>query len=132
MKPKTISEYNKSQPKKIQEICNFLETTINTTLKKSVSKIWHGGPVWFLDENPIVGYWVRKKGDVQLLFWSGQSFDEPDLKPEGTFKAAEINFTDLKQIKITHLKRWLKKSKSIQWDYKNITKRKGNLEMLKK
>lgn len=132
MKPKTISEYNKSQPKKIQEICNFLETTINITLKKSVSKIWHGGPVWFLDENPIVGYWVRKKGDVQLLFWSGQSFDEPDLKPEGTFKAAEINFTDLKQIKITHLKRWLKKSKSIQWDYKNITKRKGNLEMLKK
>lgn len=130
MKPRTISEYNKSQSKNIKEICDFLEYAINENLKKSTSKIWHGGPVWFLDENPVVGYWVRKAGDVQLLFWSGQSFDESDLKPEGTFKAAQINFTDLKQIKITHLKRWLKKAKGIQWDYKNITKRKGKLEML--
>jgi len=132
MKPRTISEYNKSQSKNIKEICDFLEYAINENLKKSTSKIWHGGPVWFLDENPVVGYWVRKAGDVQLLFWSGQSFDESDLKPEGKFKAAEINYTELKQVKVTHLKRWLKKTKDIQWDYKNITKRKGRLELLQK
>lgn len=130
MNPKTISEYNKSQPKTIKEICDLLETTINAHLKKSTSKVWHGGPVWFIDENPVVGYWVRKKGEVQLLFWSGQSFDEPDLKPEGKFKAAEMQYTEVNQIKITHLKRWLKKAKDIQWDYKNITKRKGALKRI--
>lgn len=132
MSIKTIAEYNKSQPKNIKEICDVLETVINTNLKKSTSKVWYGGPVWFLDENPVVGYWVRKKGDVQLLFWSGQSFDEPDLKPEGKFKAAQMHYTDINQIKITHMKRWLKKAKEIQWDYKNITKRKGSLEMIQK
>lgn len=132
MKPKTIVEYNKSQSKNIKEICDVLETTINASLKKSTSKVWHGGPVWFIDENPIVGYWVRKSGEVQLLFWSGQSFGESDLKPEGSFKAAEIKYTDVKQVKVTHLKRWLKKAKEIQWDYKNITKRKGRLEMIQK
>jgi hypothetical protein len=29
------------------------------------------------------------------------------------------------------LKRWLEKSEQIQWDYKNIVKRKGKLERLK-
>ncbi|MBL8759582.1 MAG: DUF1801 domain-containing protein, partial [Phycisphaerae bacterium] len=28
------------------------------------------------------------------------------------------------------LKRWLKKSVAIQWDYKNIVKRKGRLDRL--
>ena len=67
---------------------------------------------------------------MRLLFWSGQSFEEEGLVPEGKFKAAEARYTDVKQIKKTELKRWLKKSKTIQWDYKNIVKRKGKLEML--
>jgi hypothetical protein len=29
------------------------------------------------------------------------------------------------------LKRWLAKSRDIQWDYKNIVKRKGKLERLR-
>ncbi len=64
------------------------------------------------------------------MFWSGQSFDEEDLLPEGTFKAAKIRYTAVQQIKISNLKRWLKKAKDIQWDYKNIVKRKGKLERL--
>lgn len=123
----TIAEYNKAQSSHIKKICDFLELNISTYVKKSESKIWHGTPVWFLDGNPIVSYSVRKGDKVSLMFFSGQSFEEPDLKPEGKFKAAEILYTDLKEIKITHLKRWLKKSQSIQWDYKNIIKRKGVL-----
>lgn len=123
----TIVEYNKLQTKTVKEICDFLEKQINTNLKKSESKLWHGSPVWFIDGNPIVSYSVRKDGKVSLMFFSGQSFDEKDLKPEGKFKAAEIFYTDIKEIKVTHLKRWLKKSKEIQWDYKNIVKMKGKL-----
>jgi hypothetical protein len=127
---KTISEYNKTQTKDIQEICDFLESNINSFLKKSESKIWHGSPVWFINGNPIVVYSVRKNGSVSLMFFSGQSFEEKDLLPEGKFKAAEIFYTNVKEIKITHLKRWLKKAASIQWDYKNIVKNKGKLSLL--
>jgi hypothetical protein len=129
-KPTTISAYNNSQAKTAKEICRFLELQINKHLSGSTSKIWHGGPVWFVDENPVVGYWVRKNGEVRLLFWSGQSFDEELLTPEGSFKAAETCYTEVKQINITHLKRWLKKAKDIQWDYKNIVKMRGLLKKI--
>lgn len=124
----TINGYNKIQAKISKEICVFLESAITSTLKKSEAKIWHGTPVWFIEGNPIVSYSVRKNGAVSLMFFSGQSFDEKDLKAEGKFKAAEIFYTDAKEIKITHLKRWLKKAAVIQWDYKNIVKMKGVLK----
>ena len=128
---KTIPEYNKEQTENIKEVCDFLELNINNFLKKSESKVWHGTPVWFIEGNPVVSYSVRKSGVVSLMFFSGQSFEEEDLQPEGTFKAAEIMYTDVKQIKITHLKKWLKKSQVIQWDYKNIVKNKGKLSLIK-
>ncbi len=127
---KTIPEYNKAQTTAIKKICDFLASQIDASLKKSESKIWHGSPVWFLDCNPIVSYSVRKSGAVALMFFSGQGFDEADLKKEGKFKAAEILYTDVSEVKVTNLKRWLKKSKDIQWDYKNIVKRKGVLKKI--
>lgn len=129
-KPSTISDYNHSQTTEIKEICDFLELNINKSLKNSESKIWHRTPVWFLDGNPIVSYSVRKSGKVSLMFFSGQDFEEKDLKPEGKFKAAEIFYTNVKEIKSTNLKKWLKKSEKIQWDYKNIVKRKGVLKRI--
>jgi hypothetical protein len=41
------------------------------------------------------------------------------------FKAAEARYTSVENVNTKDLKRWLKKSKDIQWDYKNIVKRKG-------
>jgi hypothetical protein len=76
-----------------------------------------------------VGY-SKLKHCVRLLFWSGQSFEEPDLVPEGKFKAAEVRYTDVEQVDPKALKRWLRKAKEIQWDYKNLVKRKGRLERL--
>src|SRR5690606_18384574 len=125
----SIQKYNAAQSASARAICRALAEAIDAGLKGSESKVWHGGPVWFIDENPIVGYWVRKTY-VQLLFWSGQSFEEPGLKAECKFKAAEARFTDTAQIKPSDLKRWLRKSRTIQWDYKNIVKRRGVLEKL--
>lgn len=124
-----ISSYNNAQDDVYREICKILNRELDKNLPNSQSKIWHAAPVWFINENPIVGYWVRK-GYVQLLFWSGQSFDEPDLSPEGSFKAAEKRYTDVSEIKSDDLKRWLEKAEKIQWDYKNIVKRRGVLELL--
>ena len=105
-------------------------TELSRNLPGAENKIWHAHPVWFLDGNPIVGY-SKLKNCIRLLFWSGQSFDEDALQKEGSFKAAEIRYTSAKQISTVDLKRWLEKSRQIQWDYKNIVKRKGALERLK-
>jgi hypothetical protein len=125
-----IIQYNNTQSDNNKEICELLYKQLTKTLGKAESKIWHGAPVWFIHGNPIVGYDVLKDG-VRLLFWSGQSFDEPKLKPEGSFKAAEARYTNTDQINIADLKKWLQKAEEIQWDYKNIVKRKGVLERLK-
>lgn len=127
---KDIIAYNHSQLTTGKEICDVLMHEIDANLQSAECKIWHGHPVWFIDGNPIVGY-AKRKNDVQLLFWSGQSFDEPGLEIEGTFKAAQVRYTSIDQINTTDLKRWLQKARDIQWDYKNIVKRKGVLERLK-
>ncbi|MFO0976713.1 MAG: DUF1801 domain-containing protein [Planctomycetaceae bacterium] len=127
---KGIQSYNDALAEGDREICAKLAEVIDKALPEAESKIWHAHPVWFLDGNPIVGY-SKLKGAVRLLFWSGQSFDEEGLQNEGKFKAAEARYETVKDIRVTELKRWLRKSREIQWDYKNIVKRKGVLERLK-
>ena len=111
-------------------ICEALRKEIETILPDATSKVWHGHPVWFLDGNPIVWY-SKLKDSVQLLFWSGQSFDEVWLTNNGSFKAAEKRYISLEQIDTVELAEWFTKSRNIQWDYANIMKRKGELERLK-
>ncbi|MBK7405515.1 MAG: DUF1801 domain-containing protein [Phycisphaerales bacterium] len=125
-----IQTYNDAQSPTDKQICDTLAKSISRHLPNAECKIWHRHPVWFLDGNPIVGY-SKLKDSVRLLFWSGQSFDEPGLQPEGSFKAAEARFTSKGEINAKDLKRWLQRSIEIQWDYKNIVKRKGKLVRLK-
>lgn len=124
-----IQTYNASQTGENQKMCALLAQEIEQGLPGAESKVWHGHPVWFLKENPIAGYSVLKNC-VQLLFWSGQSFEESGLSAEGTFKAAQARYTELRQINTEDLARWLEKSRTIQWDYKNIVKRRGVLERI--
>lgn len=119
-----IQAYNNSQSNVDSEICAILAQELCLGLPGSENKIWHGSPVWFLDGNPIAGY-SKLKNCVQLLFWSGQSFDEDTLQKVGSFKAAEVRYTTADQINKDDLKRWLKKAKEIQWDYKNIRKKRS-------
>ncbi len=127
---KDIQAYNVALSAGDKKICTLLMAEINQHLAKAESKIWHRHPVWFLEGNPTVGYHKLKDG-VRLLFWSGQSFDEDGLEPEGTFKAAEARYGSVDEVDTKDLKRWLKKAEKIQWDYKNIVKRKGKLVRLK-
>lgn len=126
-----IQTYNQKQMAVYVEICDLLATTIDSELTESESKIWHAHPVWFLDDNPIVGYSIQNAG-CRLMFWSGADFEEEKLNVIGSkFKDASAFYTAANQIHTNDLKRWLKKSREIQWDYKNIVKRKGRLERLK-
>lgn len=125
-----VLAYNNSLSEKDKQICTIICSEIDKNLHNAENKIWHGHPVWFLEGNPVAGY-SKLKDSIRLLFWSGQSFEESSLLPEGKFKAAEIRYTSVDEINIKDLKRWLKKASQIQWDYKNIVKRKGVLERLK-
>ena len=126
-----INTYHSRLSDEDQAICEKLCKLINLELTEAESKIWHAHPVWFLDGNPIVGYSKQKAG-LKLMFWSGADFEEDELNIKGTkFKDASIIYHSVDQINSENLNRWLKKSREIQWDYKNIVKRKGVLEKLK-
>lgn len=125
----TIPSFNAGQTGENKKLCKVLHAEIKKALPKATSKIWHGSPVWFIDENPVVGYSIQKKG-VVVLFWSGQSFSHPGLEVEGSFKAAQAVYTTTDDVKVTHLRKWLRECKTIQWDYKNIVKNRGLLNKI--
>ena len=125
---KDIQAYHDKQTVEDKLICERLHDIIEANLPQAESKVWHAHPVWFLDGNPIVGY-SKLKGNVRLMFWSGQSFDEPGLVSVGSFKASEVRYTSADQINRDELKRYIEKGVSTQWDYKNIIKNRGLLRL---
>lgn len=126
-----IKAFNESQSDGEREVCELLAREIDRGLPEAESKIWHRHPVWFLEGNPTVGYNKLKAG-IRLMFWSGMDFGEEKLQPgTGKFKDASITYTSVDQVDVEELKKWLEKAKEIQWDYKNLIKRKGKLVKLK-
>ncbi|KAA5537755.1 DUF1801 domain-containing protein [Paenimyroides baculatum] len=122
-----IINYNEALSFEDQSICELISTEISKNLTNAESKIWHAHPVWFLNGNPIVGYSKQKAG-IRLMFWSGIDFEEEKLNVHGKkFKDASVFYNSVEEINTEDLHRWLKKSVEIQWDYKNIVKRKGVL-----
>ncbi len=127
---KDIQSYNEKQQAEEKEICTILSQQITSNLPDAENKIWHAHPVWFLEGNPIAGYSKQKAG-IRLMFWSGIDFDEEKLNIHGKkFKDASVFYNSADEINLEDLHRWLKKSIEIQWDYKNIVKRKGVLVKL--
>jgi hypothetical protein len=124
-----IRTYNDRLDGEWRAIGESLAKQLSSYLPDAECRVWHAHPVWFIEGNPVAGY-SKLKGCIRLLFWSGQSFDEDGLSPEGSFKAAECRFTDPRQVNPTDLARWCGKARTIQWDYKNIVKRKGRLVRL--
>jgi len=125
-----ILNYNEKQEPEFKQVCDLLAREIDRNLSKAESKVWHAHPVWFLDGNPIVGYSKQKPG-IRLMFWSGADFEEAGLNVIGKkFKDASVFYNAASEIKKSDLKRWLKKAQEIQWDYKNLVRRKGRLERL--
>ena len=126
-----IRKYNEAQEAGDREICDLLAAEIDRNLPGAESRIWHAHPVWFLEGNPTVGY-SRQKPGIRLMFWSGADFGEPGLDVlGGKFKDASVFFNRAAEVNKTDLRRWLTKATEIQWDYRNLVKRKGRLERLR-
>lgn len=125
-----IATYNNGLPEDDKVICDLLRQEIDKGLPEATSKIWHGHPVWFLNDNPTAGY-SKLKGRVRLMFWSGADFEEDSLElGSGKFKDAHIDYTSPDQINVVDIARYIEKSKIIQWNYRDIIKHKGQLERL--
>ena len=60
---------------------------------------------------------------VNLLFWNGQTFDEPALKPVGKYRAAQATFRDATEIDPEVIRGWMKKAKSDVFDSKAFFKK---------
>ncbi len=125
-----ITTYNAAQTATDKPICDLLAQEICKHLPEAENKIWHAHPVWFLDGNPVVGY-SKLKGGVRLLFWSGQTFDEAGLKAEGSFKAAEARYTDVQQVNVLDLARWLTKARDIQMGLQKHREAQGQVRTIK-
>jgi len=116
----TVAAYDAAQPAAEASLCRRLRAEIERALPAATSKVWHGAPVWFIGETPVVGYNVAAKGGVVLLFWNGRAFDDPGLKPIGKFKAAQARFGGASEIKAALLRRWLKQAGTEIWDVSSI------------
>jgi hypothetical protein len=122
----TILVYNNSQTDQMEKICTILKHEIETYIPQASAKLYHSNPVWFIDDNPIVGYDVA--GDrVNLLFWSGQSFQAEGLKATGKFEAAGTFFNSEGSVNKQQLRQWLEESVAVQWNYRDLRKNNGEL-----
>ncbi len=122
--------FNRAQAPGDQEICALLAREIDKALPEAENRVWHAHPVWFLDGNPIVGY-SRQKPGVRLMFWSGADFEEEGLPVHGKrFRDASVFFTQVSEISLPDLRRWLGKAREVQWNYRDLVKRKGRLERM--
>jgi len=110
-----IAVYNQALKPGHKAVCDSLKKTLEAALPKSTSKVWHGHPVWFIGENPVVGYSTKSTG-IALLFWNGQSFGEPALAAVGKFHAAELKYAGVDDIDAKLLARCLRKAKTDIWD----------------
>jgi uncharacterized protein YdhG (YjbR/CyaY superfamily) len=125
-----ILKYNEQQEPAHREVCERLAREIDQRLSDADSRVWHAHPVWFLDGNPTVGY-SRQKPGIRLMFWSGADFEEEGLNVRGKkFKDASVFYNDTSEMETEDLRRWLAKAQEIQWDYRNLVRRKGRLERL--
>jgi hypothetical protein len=116
----SIAAYDAAQSPAEASVCRTLRAEIGRALPDATAKVWHGSPVWFVGETPVVGYDVRAKGGVVLLFWNGQAFADPALEPVGKFQAAQTWFGDVADIKRAPLRRWLKQAGTEIWDVGSV------------
>jgi uncharacterized protein YdeI (YjbR/CyaY-like superfamily) len=97
-----------------QPILNKLREIILSTDKRLVED-WKWGPCFHYKGN-VCGIWGHKK-HVNLIFWKGVAMDDPDhLFIDGDSPKALrfVQFTDVKQIKVGMIKKYVKAAIKLQ------------------
>ncbi len=119
----TVASYEAgTHPAAREDMPDAAQTNQLQLLPGALSKIWHAMPVWFINDNPVVGYKAASH-HVVLLFWNGQSFAEKGLTAAGKFKAAQIKYTASSEIDLKALARWLRQAGKDIWDFRGLRRR---------
>jgi hypothetical protein len=115
-----IRDYARKQTPELAAVFDALRAEIDAALPQAASKIWHGAPVWFIDDYPVVGYSL-KAGKASLLFWNGKALGEASLEPVGKHFAAEMVFAQVGQLDRASVRRCLVKAgKNVFKDYASL------------
>jgi hypothetical protein len=115
----------KQQKPALAAVFAALQADMDAALPQAASSIWHGAPVWFIEDYPVVDYSL-KAGKASLLFWNGPSLGEPTLKPVGKHFAAEWVFAHLSDLDRSALRRTLVKAgKKVFKDHASLRKAGG-------
>ncbi|MDH6532116.1 hypothetical protein M2119_000353 [Aurantimicrobium minutum] len=114
-----VEKYNAAASAENSAVIGFLFKEFQQALPTATFKVWHGAPVWFLEDIPVVGYQDHTHG-TKVLFWSGKDFSEPGLLGLGKHRAAGITYTDVASINVEDLRRYLRLSTEIIWDYRSL------------
>lgn len=117
-----IAAYADAEALPFRAMCSTLRALIDAALPGATSKVWHGSPVWFVDDNPVVGYSTSAK-TVNLLFWNGQALGEPELQPVGKYGAAQAKFAAPDEIDSDVIRRWLRKAGANVFDSRAFFKK---------
>lgn len=112
-----VVAYINAQKPGLAAVCRVLSKEIDAALPQAGAKIYHSMPVWFIAGNAVVGFSVTAKNQVNLLFWNGKAFKEPELRAVGKFKAAQVQYAGVEEIDKKKLKKWLKKAGKEIWDF---------------
>lgn len=113
--PDPIAAFAEGLEPRLVAVCEKLRATIDSALPHARPKLWHAIPAWFVGENAVVGYDIRKNGIV-LMFWNGQNFKTPGLEASGSFHVGQILFTDPAQIDAAPMASWLEEAGTNVWD----------------
>lgn len=111
----SIHEYEAGLAPALAETARSLRAEIERALPDAHSKVWHGHPVWFDGENPVVGYDAHKT-TVRILFWNGRALNEPGLHPVGKDRAAAKEIRKAADLDRTELRRCLEKARTNVFD----------------
>lgn len=106
----SIEGYEDKLAPELRAVVRVLRAEIERSLPAATSKVWHGHPIWFDGDNPIVGYDARK-ATVTILFWNGRALHESGLTPMGKDRAAGKEFRTPAEIDKTELRRCLDKAR---------------------
>jgi hypothetical protein len=113
--PDPIDAFTEGLEPPLVAVCRKLRATIDKGLPNATSKLWHAIPVWFVGENAVAGYDIRRNGIV-LMFWNGQHFKTPGLEASGSFHVGQILYSDPAQIDEARMASWLEEAGVNIWD----------------
>ena len=110
----TIEEYIAGLEPPNDVIAEALRAHIDTGLPEADSKVWHGHPVWMINDQPVAGF-KAYPSSVTFMLWRGQSVndDTETLQASGSADMATLKIADTDGFDGEALDDWLRQAREL-------------------